>query len=266
MNEIYKKLILQILNDNTKYYHKKRNTYLLQNFNISFTIKGTFYPLLTTRKFNPYVSIAEAIWILKGQNNIKELKEYTKIWNNFFDGQDTYGYRLINKDINQIKTIIQNFKENPNSKQQLWTYWERNDLLNGKIHKNIPCPYSGIFINENNSLSMQLNIRSSDIVYGLPYDILTHFIILKIVANSLNIDIKNLYINITNGHIYSNYIEENLFIELNKKSELFILPKFTYTFNDILILPFKECYETILKDFKNYKSNNIKLNSKVSEK
>lgn len=262
INKIYKKLIFQCLRSNSIYYHPTRKTYLFQLFNINITYPCKYYPFLTTRTFYPKTSIAEMLWILAGENNINFISKYSKIWKPFYNGQNTYGYRLASP-VNQIQSIITNLKNNIYSKQQYFNYWDSGDLIDKKS-LNIPCILGGQFIFENNSLSLKINTRSTDLVYGLPYDIFSHYILLIIVANTLNLPPNNLYFNISNLHIYSEYIEENLFLGLNNK-DIKIIPTFKIKYD----INFKEHVDhylnIILQDVRGALKSPIKLNSAVSQ-
>lgn len=262
INKIYKKLIFQCLHSNNIYYHSTRKTYLFQLFNINITYPCKYYPFLTTRAFYPKTSIAEMLWVLSGENNINFISKHSKIWDFFYNGQDTYGYRLIHP-INQIQSIIDNLKNNIYSKQQYFTYWFPKDLIDKKS-LNIPCILGGQFIFENNSLSLKINMRSSDLIFGLPYDIFSHYILLIIIANTLNLPPNKLYFNISNLHIYSEYIEQNLFLELNNK-DIKIVPTFKIKYNTTFKNHIDHYLNIILQDTKRGKKGGIKLNSSISQ-
>jgi thymidylate synthase len=262
INQIYKKLIFQCLHSNNIYYHPTRKTNLFQLFNINIIYPCKYYPLLTTRAFYPKTSIAEMLWILSGENNINFISKHSKIWGSFYNGQDTYGGRLMTP-INQIQSIINNLKNNIYSKQQYFTYWDPKDLIDKKS-LNIPCILGGQFIFETNGLSLKINMRSSDLIYGLPYDIFSHYILLIIIANTLKLPANKLYFNISNLHIYSEYIEENLFLQLNNK-DINIPPTFKIKYDLMFNNYINDYLNTILSDIPKSLGSSIKLNSKVSQ-
>ena len=92
------------------------------------------FPLVTTKKVHLKSIIHELLWFLKGETNIKYLKENNvKIWNEWADENGdlgpVYGYQWRSwpsydgKKIDQIKNVIHDIKHNPDSRRLIVSAW-----------------------------------------------------------------------------------------------------------------------------------------------
>ena len=71
----------------------------------------------------------------------------------------------------------------------------------------LPCFHGfQIFIN-NNHLSLLVNMRSSDVMIGLPSDILFHSLLMLVLSNELDITPHKLIFNLGDAHIYNNHLQ-----------------------------------------------------------
>ena len=92
------------------------------------------FPVLTTKKLHLRSIIHELLWFLKGDTNIKYLKENgVRIWDDWADENGDLGPVYVyqwrswpNPDkepIDQISNLIKSIKENPHSSRHIVSGW-----------------------------------------------------------------------------------------------------------------------------------------------
>ena len=225
------------------------------------------FPLLTTKKLH-FKSIAnELIWFLSGDTNTKWLNENgVKIWNERAteDGSlgPVYGKQWTQwptKDvgsINQIEYVVNQLKNNPNSRRILFHGWNveylpdegvspQENAENGKMALP-PCHLLYQFYVANGKLSAQLYIRSSDSFLGLPYNIASLSLLTHMLAQQCDLEAHEIVVSIGDSHIYSNHneqVEEQLSREPKALPKLKINRKpdsiFDYKFEDFEIIGYE---------------------------
>jgi thymidylate synthase len=225
------------------------------------------FPLLTTKKLH-FKSIAnELIWFLSGDTNTKWLNENgVKIWNEWAteDGSlgPVYGKQWTQwptKDggsINQIEYVVNQLKNNPNSRRILFHGWNveylpdegvspQENAENGKMALP-PCHLLYQFYVANGKLSAQLYIRSSDSFLGLPYNIASLSLLTHMLAQQCDLEAHEIVVSIGDSHIYSNHneqVEEQLSREPKALPKLKINRKpdsiFDYKFEDFEIVGYE---------------------------
>ena len=231
------------------------------------------FPLLTTKKLH-FKSIAnELIWFLSGDTNTKWLNENgVKIWNEWAteDGSlgPVYGKQWTQwptKDggsINQIEYVVNQLKNNPNSRRILFHGWNveylpdegvspQENAENGKMALP-PCHLLYQFYVANGKLSAQLYIRSSDSFLGLPYNIASLSLLTHMLAQQCDLEAHEIVVSIGDSHIYSNHneqVEEQLSREPKALPKLKINRKpdsiFDYKFEDFEIIIGYEAHPNI---------------------
>lgn len=161
-------------------------------------------PILNHRQFNPYVAFAEAAWILDGSDSISWISKHTSIWNKFADnGKIKHAY---GKKINNWFKALQILKTDNSSRQVVLNIFHRNDLDFNKELK--PCPTQLILNVAEGKLYGQLVMRSSDLIVGLPYDIMTWALIIDAFAAYLELDRGELTMFLAHPHIYEKHIDK----------------------------------------------------------
>jgi len=225
------------------------------------------FPLLTTKKLH-FKSIAnELIWFLSGDTNIKWLKENgVRIWDEWAteDGSlgPVYGKQWTQwatKDggsINQVEYVVNQLKNNPNSRRILFHGWNveylpdegvspQENAENGKMALP-PCHLLYQFYVANDKLSAQLYIRSSDSFLGLPYNIASLALLTHMLAQQCDLQAHEIIVSIGDSHIYLNHkeqVEEQLSREPKELPQLKINRKpdsiFEYEFKDFEIIGYE---------------------------
>ncbi|QCO70989.1 thymidylate synthase [Buchnera aphidicola] len=218
-------------------------------YNMKFNLNAGF-PLLTTKKCHIPSIIHELLWFLKGDTNIDYLnKNKISIWNNwadkFGDVGPIYGkqWRSWNtpegNKIDQIKNILIQLKNTPNSRRILVSSWNVGEIDKMKLP---PCHVLFQFYVFNNTLSCQLYQRSCDVFLGLPFNIASYSLLIHMIAQQCNLKVGEFLWTGGDVHLYNNHIQlaEKQILRIPRKlPKLIILKKpqslFQYSFQDFKI-------------------------------
>ena len=200
-------------------------------------------------------------------------------WSNYRQvGSDPYVCEYTKEDpIDQITNLINDLKNNPDSRRLMVSAWNVSDLSNMVLP---PCHYgfqcyteemdhkerikrwcdendksihygdniTEEFLDEQNfpkrKLSLKVTIRSNDVFLGNPFNIASYALLLHLLSNEVNMIPSDLILSIGDAHLYINHIVQAKF-QLNQ--ETFQLPKiqinkksiFDITYDDIKIIGYK---------------------------
>ena len=188
------------------------------------------FPCITTKKLHLKSIIHELLWFLKGDTNIKYLKENgVRIWDEWADENgdlgNVYGYQWRSwptpdgKHIDQIKNVIDTLKTNPNSRRIIVSAWNV-----GQIEKMAlpPCHAFFQFYVAQGKLSCQLYQRSADIFLGVPFNIASYALLTMMIAQVCDIKLGDFVHTLGDAHIYSNHFDQTK-IQLSREPKA--LPK-----------------------------------------
>jgi len=179
--------------------------------NLELNLKAGF-PLFTHRRIFYKGVIGELIAFLRGHTNANDFKSLgCNYWDAWAEENGNlgpiYGYQWRNYsgfNIDQLKNVIEEAKVNPESRRLYVTAWNPIDANKMAL---LPCFHGfQIFIN-NNHLSLLVNMRSSDVMIGLPSDILFHSLLMLVLSNELDITPHKLIFNLGDAHIYNNHLQ-----------------------------------------------------------
>ncbi len=174
------------------------------------------FPLVTTKKCHTKSIIHELLWFLKGDTNIKYLKDNgVRIWDEWADAEGNlgpvYGYQWRNwptpdgKHIDQITQVIDMIKNNPDSRRLIVSAWNVADINQMKLP---PCHAFFQFYVADGKLSCQLYQRSADIFLGVPFNIASYALLMMMVAQVCNLQLGDFIHTLGDAHLYSNHIEQ----------------------------------------------------------
>ena len=174
------------------------------------------FPMLTTKKLHLKSIIYELLWFLNGDTNVKYLQENgVRIWNEWADENGDLG-PLYGKQwrswpdysggyIDQISEIIETIKNNPDSRRIIVSSWNVAQLPEMKL---APCHAFFQLYVADGKLSLQLYQRSADIFLGVPFNIASYALLLKMLAHVTNLKEGDFVHTFGDAHIYSNHIEQ----------------------------------------------------------
>ena len=198
------------------------------------------FPMVTTKKLHLKSIIYELLWFLKGDTNIKYLKENgVKIWDAWADSNGdlgpVYGHQWRNwnsEEIDQISDLIKELKTNPNSRRMLVSAWNPSVLpeTTKSFDENVannkaalpPCHAFFQFYVSDGKLSCQLYQRSADIFLGVPFNIASYALLTMMIAQVCDLESGEFIHTFGDAHIYNNHFEQ---LELQLSREPKPLPK-----------------------------------------
>lgn len=177
------------------------------------------FPLITTKKIHIKSVIYELLWFLTGSTNIKYLTDKgIHIWDKWADSNGDlgpiYGKQWKNwNGIDQISTVINEIKTNPNSRRLIISSWNVSELKQMNLP---PCHILLQFYICNNKLSLQVYQRSADVFLGLPFNISSYSLLLMMIAQVTNLKIGELIYTLGDAHIYINHLTQ-VKLQLSRK-------------------------------------------------
>ena len=209
------------------------------------------FPLVTTKKCHLRSIIHELLWFLSGDTNINYLKENgVKIWDEWADENGNlgpvYGYQWRSwpaadgKHIDQIKNIIHQIKNTPDSRRIIVNAWNVGEIENMALP---PCHAFFQFYVADGKLSCQLYQRSADTFLGVPFNIASYALLTMMVAQVCDLKVGDFVHTLGDAHLYSNHIEQaklQLSRELRPLPQMKINPNvkdiFSFKFEDFELL------------------------------
>ena len=174
------------------------------------------FPVLTTIKLHLRSIIHELLWFLQGDTNIRYLKENgVSIWDEWADEEGNlgpvYGYQWRSwpapdgRHIDQIATVVEQIKTNPNSRRMIVSAW--NPALVDDMALP-PCHAMFQFYVADGKLSCQLYQRSADIFLGVPFNIASYALLTMMVAQVCGLQAGEFIHTLGDAHLYSNHFEQ----------------------------------------------------------
>ncbi|MFZ5485166.1 MAG: thymidylate synthase [Pseudomonadota bacterium] len=174
------------------------------------------FPLLTTKKVHLKSVIHELLWFLKGDTNIRYLKDNgVSIWDEWADEHGDlgpiYGYQWRNwpapdgRHIDQISEVIDTLKRNPDSRRIIVSAWNVGDLPAMKLP---PCHAFFQFYVADGKLSCQLYQRSADIFLGVPFNIASYALLTLMIAQVTGLKPGDFVHTLGDAHIYLNHLDQ----------------------------------------------------------
>lgn len=132
------------------------------------TVIDMKFPVLTikNRKLGYRFMLAEAAWIMSGDNRVKTIAPFSNAISNFSDDGILFFGAYGPKVRDQLGHVVNSLVEDQASRQAVLTIWRENP----RKSKDIPCTISCQFIIRNGMVNTFMNMRSSDVWLGVPYD------------------------------------------------------------------------------------------------
>jgi thymidylate synthase len=198
------------------------------------------YPLLTTKKIFFNSMLRELLWYISGDEHIKNLRNYTKIWDAWADSEGrletAYGrfwrrfpvpekgldgevwsekWVTVDKEsgqkvFDQISYIIDSLKEikkdpyAPCLRRLVVSAWHP---ANAAVSKLPPCHYTFCFNVLDGKLNCHLTQRSADIALGVPFNLACYSLLTIMLAKECGFEPGEFAHTLIDAHIYENHIE-----------------------------------------------------------
>jgi thymidylate synthase len=217
------------------------------------------FPLITTKKLHLHSIIHELLWFLQGDTNIRYLKENgVRIWDEWADengdlgpvyGSQWRSWRAVDGDtVDQIQQLINNINNNPDSRRLIVSAWNVGEIETMALP---PCHAFFQFYVANGRLSCQLYQRSADVFLGVPFNIASYALLLKMVAQVTGLEAGDFVHTLGDAHLYTNHLAQ---ARLQLERAPFALPTmnlnprvdelFGFRFEDFELTGY-ECHEHI---------------------
>jgi len=174
------------------------------------------FPLLTTKKLHTRSIIHELLWFLRGDTNIKYLKDNkVSIWDEWADENGdlgpVYGKQWRRwetpdgRSIDQIAQLIEALKKNPDSRRHIVSAWNPGEIEGMALP---PCHALFQFYVAGGKLSCQLYQRSADIFLGVPFNIASYALLTMMVAQVCGYELGDFVWTGGDCHLYVNHLEQ----------------------------------------------------------
>ena len=174
------------------------------------------FPLLTTKKLHLKSIIYELLWFLRGDTNIKYLKDHgVSIWDEWADENGelgpVYGHQWRSwpdengGTIDQIQNVVNQIKNNPDSRRMIVSAWNVAEVERMALP---PCHTMFQFYVANGRLSLQLYQRSADTFLGVPFNIASYALLLQMMAQVTGLKAGDFIHTAGDTHLYLNHLEQ----------------------------------------------------------
>ena len=174
------------------------------------------FPLLTTKKLHLKSIIYELLWFLRGDTNIKYLKDHgVSIWDEWADENGelgpVYGHQWRSwpdengGTIDQIRNVVNQIKNNPDSRRMIVSAWNVAEVERMALP---PCHTMFQFYVANGRLSLQLYQRSADTFLGVPFNIASYALLLQMMAQVTGLKAGDFIHTTGDTHLYLNHLEQ----------------------------------------------------------
>lgn len=188
------------------------------------------FPVVTTKKLHLKSIIHELLWFLKGETNIKYLKDNgVSIWDEWADEEGNlgpvYGSQWRSwkthdgRVIDQIKNVVEMIKKNPDSRRLIVSAWNPGEVEKMALP---PCHTMFQFYVANGKLSCQLYQRSADIFLGVPFNIASYALLTMMIAQVAGLKAGEFIHTIGDAHLYLNHVDQ---ANLQLSRDFYPLPK-----------------------------------------
>ena len=187
------------------------------------------FPLLTTKRLHVKSILYELLWFLSGDTNIRFLKDHgVSIWDEWATPQGELGpvygaqWRAwkspSGKSIDQVATLIESIRRNPDSRRHILNAWNVADLPDESKSPQVnaaagrmalaPCHVMYQFYVVDGRLSCMLTQRSCDAFLGLPYNAASTAFLTIMIAQQCDLEPGEVIYSLGDAHLYSNHLEQ----------------------------------------------------------
>jgi thymidylate synthase len=206
------------------------------------------FPVVTTKKLHLRSIIHELLWFLRGDTNIKYLRDNgVTIWDEWADDNGelgpVYGYQWRSwpkpdgGHVDQIRQVVEQIKAKPESRRLIVSAWNVADIEHMALP---PCHAFFQFYVAEGRLSCQLYQRSADIFLGVPFNIASYALLTLMIAQVTGLKAGEFIHTLGDAHLYLNHLEQT---ELQLSRTPFPLP------NMLLNPAVKSLFDFSFEDF-----------------
>lgn len=189
------------------------------------------------RRLNPFFALAEVVWMWSGKGGIDFISYYNKSMKNFADDgvpyfNAAYGMRVRHAgysehpfreipylvtpgqstervDIDQLDYAIKKIKADPDTRQAAISLWDpvKDNITKSKDH---PCNNMVYLSQREGKLNITVVIRSNDLIWGVPYNMIQFVHLQALVAGELGVTMGSFTVMCNNLHYYKDLYTSTL--------------------------------------------------------
>jgi thymidylate synthase len=204
--EAYVQLLAALLESDTGSAPRGFDTRELLNVTVTVKDGTQAHVAGTARRFNRRIAATETLHLLAGLSSLEQLDQASGgRFSQFADGgrlRGAYGPRLYR----QLQQVVHLLQSQPQTRQAYFTIW------NGEEHEvvthDVPCTTGGQFLLRDGELHLRVNMRSSDVYLGIPYDWLMFSRLQMVVAACLGVKVGSYTHAIGSQHLYERDVAE----------------------------------------------------------
>ncbi len=215
-------------------------------YQLRFDLRDSF-PLVTTKRVHLRSIIHELLWFLRGDTNIRYLKENgVTIWDEWADEAGELGpiygrqwrawAAADGRVIDQVTDVVQQIRTNPDSRRLVVSAWNVGEIDKMALP---PCHTLFQFYVVDGRLSCQLYMRSADVFLGVPFNVASYSLLVLMIAQVTGLEPDEFVLTFGDAHVYLNHLEP---VELQLARDPFPPPRmrlnpdvrslFEFTFED----------------------------------
>lgn len=212
------------------------------------------FPLLTTKKMHLRSIIHELLWFLRGETNIRYLRENgVTIWDEWADADGElgpiYGRQWRSwgtadgTTIDQIADVVEQIRARPDSRRLIVSAWNAGEIDKMALP---PCHCLFQFYVADGRLSCQLYQRSADIFLGVPFNIASYALLTQMMAQVTRLQPGEFIHTLGDAHLYLNHMEQ---VQLQLSRDPYPLPTmqlnpavrsiFDFAYDDFQLLDYR---------------------------
>lgn len=170
---------------------------------------------VTESRGKVFSSLGELLWYLSGSASLDFIKYYIKEYvKESEDGATVYGAygpRLFDaRGVNQIQNVVDQLREKPRTRRAVIQIFDAADLSrpHGKNRKEIPCTSTLQFLMPHDKLTLVVNMRSNDALFGLPHDVFAFTMLQELIARTLGVEVGKYVHFVGSLHLYEDKLAD----------------------------------------------------------
>ena len=174
------------------------------------------FPLLTTKKLHTRSIIHELLWFIRGETNIRYLKENgVSIWDDWADETGelgpVYGKQWRHwstpegSEVDQLQNLVDGLRKNPDSRRHIVSAWNPAEVERMALP---PCHALFQLYVADGRLSCQLYQRSADIFLGVPFNIASYAMLTMMLAQVCGLEPGDFVWTGGDCHLYINHLDQ----------------------------------------------------------
>ena len=210
--------LCRMIRDESDFVSSPRGMKIKEKLGVQFRIRNVRdrLPHIEARNFSLSYFVAETLWYMSGENSTAWISRYAPFWKDISDdgvtANSAYGARIFRRhdrigssQIIQWDYVKDELRKDPDSRRAVIHIRTPDDSVHAS--KDVPCTLALQFFIRESKLHLHVNMRSSDIILGIAYDVPAFTTMQEILANELGVELGE-YVHTSNSlHCYERDFE-----------------------------------------------------------